>query len=161
MRTKKIYLASSWRNTYQPSVLEALRSNGHDVYDFRNPDPEDPESKGFSWNSIDPDWKNWTPKQLRDALQHPLAIKGHNDDHSAMEWADTCVLLLPAGNSAHLEAGWCAGRGKPTIVYAPEIRDADLMYKSFERVSAVIGYPTFCLELSELLESVKKSAVIL
>ena len=32
-----IYVASSWRNTYYPEVVTALREAGHDVYDFRNP----------------------------------------------------------------------------------------------------------------------------
>lgn len=154
---KKIYLASSWRNKYQPDVLASLRAAGHEVYDFRNPSPDD---KGFGWDSIDPEWRTWTPKQLRDALKHPLAVKGHDNDHSAMVWANVGVLVLPAGNSAHLEAGWLAGRGKPTIVYAPEIHDADLMYKSFERVSAMLGYPTFCLDIEELLTSVDKCAVL-
>lgn len=33
----RIYVASSWRNTYYPSVVSALREAGHDIYDFRNP----------------------------------------------------------------------------------------------------------------------------
>ncbi len=33
----KIYVASSWRNKYQPEVVAALRKAGHKVYDFRNP----------------------------------------------------------------------------------------------------------------------------
>ncbi len=155
---KKIYLASSWRNIYQPQVLADLRSAGHEVYDFRNPVPGD---NGFSWKSIDPEWRDWSPQQLKAALKHPLAIKGHNYDHSAMEWATACVLLLPAGNSAHLEAGWCAGRGKPTAVFAPEIKEADLMYKSFERIQASLNYDSFCTEFHELLEFLEKSAVLL
>jgi len=31
-----------------------------------------------------------------------------------------------------LEAGWCKGAGKPVIVYAPELKEAELMYKLFE-----------------------------
>jgi hypothetical protein len=31
----KIYVASSWRNTYQPEVVQKLRAMGHQVYDFR------------------------------------------------------------------------------------------------------------------------------
>ena len=30
-----IYVASSWRNTYYPEVVQALRDAGHEVYDFR------------------------------------------------------------------------------------------------------------------------------
>lgn len=33
----KIYVASSWRNPYQPEVVAALRKTGYEVYDFRNP----------------------------------------------------------------------------------------------------------------------------
>lgn len=155
---KKIYLAASWRNAYHAQVLSDLRTAGHEVYDFKNPGPED---KGFSWDSIDPKWRDWAPEQLKAALKHPLAVRGHDNDHSAMEWCNTCVLLLPSGNSAHLEAGWCSGRGKPTVVYAPEIKDADLMYKSFERVQASLGYDTFCTKFEELIEFLEKSAVLL
>lgn len=42
----KIYVASSWRNPYQPTVVEKLRECGHEVYDFRNP----PKRKGFAWS---------------------------------------------------------------------------------------------------------------
>ena len=45
----RIYLASSWRNPRQPEVLAALRADGHEVYDFRNPAPGD---NGFSWREI-------------------------------------------------------------------------------------------------------------
>lgn len=33
MRGRRIYVASSWRNTYQPGVVAALREAGHEVYD--------------------------------------------------------------------------------------------------------------------------------
>ena len=32
---RKIYVASSWRNTFYPEVVARLREAGHDVYDFR------------------------------------------------------------------------------------------------------------------------------
>lgn len=35
----KIYVASSWRNQYQPEVVATLRAVGHEVYDFKNPRP--------------------------------------------------------------------------------------------------------------------------
>lgn len=70
----KIYVASSWRNKYQPEVV------------------------------------------------------------AAMLWADTCVLVLPCGRSAHTEAGWFAGRGLKTIVYMPGKQEPELMYKLVDRV---------------------------
>ena len=44
--THRIYVASSWRNTIHPSVVAALRKDGHDVYDFKNPAPGDTASRG-------------------------------------------------------------------------------------------------------------------
>ena len=58
-----------------------------------------------------------------------------SDDIQALEWADTCVLILPCGRSAHTEAGWFAGRGKKTFVYIPEMQEAELMYKLFDGVT--------------------------
>ena len=45
----KIYVASSWRNPYQPEVVKKLRELGHQVFDFRNP----PDGKGgFFWKDV-------------------------------------------------------------------------------------------------------------
>ena len=51
-----IYVASSWRNTYYPDVVAALRNAGHEVYDFRNPPTGNPVTSGvWQMNS-----KGWT-----------------------------------------------------------------------------------------------------
>jgi hypothetical protein len=126
----RIYVASSWRNSYQPGVVKALRDAKHEVYDFRNPGDGE---KGFGWDSIDPAWKSWSVVQFREALGHPFAVLGFARDKNALEWCQACVLVLPSGMSAHLEAGWCAGQGKPVVIYAPELREAELMYKIFDR----------------------------
>ena len=48
----------------------------------------------------------------------------------AMQWADTFVLVLPCGRSAHLEAGWAIGAGKPTAILLNEERfEPELMYR--------------------------------
>lgn len=126
----KIYLASSWRNTYQPDVLDALRASGFEVYDFRNPKPG---NTGFSWRKVDPDLhSNLNPLRMQTVLAHPVSQAGFDLDIAAMRWADACVLLLPCGMSAHLEAGWFAGAGKPVFVLAQEIREPKLMYKCFD-----------------------------
>lgn len=49
-----------------------------------------------------------------------------------MKRADACVLLLPCGNSAHLEAGWFAGQRKPVAVLCWELREPELMYRCFD-----------------------------
>lgn len=139
----RIYVASSWRNKYQQAVVEGLRNHGHSVYDFKNPggglkgeaqnqqigftavgvvEPTRvaPELMGFQWDQLDPKWKDWTGDQYRAAvLGHPIASHSFTADFRAMRWADTCVLVLPSGRSAHLEAGFMAGAGKRTILYTP------------------------------------------
>lgn len=135
----RVYVASSWRNSYQPSVVKALRSAMHEVYDFRNPGDGE---KGFGWDSIDSAWQTWNVAQFRDALRHPFAEHGFARDKNALDWCEACVLVLPSGMSAHLEAGWCAGRGKPVAIYAPELREAELMYKVFDHEGATPIFET-------------------
>ena len=127
----KIYVASSWRNQFYPEVVKSLREAGHEVYDFRNP-PHG--GNGFRWTDIDPDAFRWTFDQYARGLTHPLAERQFAADLEALEWADTCVLVLPCGRSAHTEAGWLAGRGRRVIVYIPEMVEPELMYKLFDRV---------------------------
>ena len=129
----RIYVASSWRNPYYPEVVKRLREAGHDVYDFRNPPHGD---NGFRWTDIDENAPNWTFEEYAEGLHHPLAKMQFQADMAALEWADSCVLVLPCGRSAHTEAGWCAGAGKRVIAYIPEMQEPELMYKLFD---AVVG----------------------
>ena len=122
----KIYVASSWRNPYQQNIVRALESEGHEVYDFLHPAPG---NEGFHWSAIDPEWKDWTAAGLRKGLRHDIAKAGFGLDFGAMKWADQCVLVLPCGRSAHLEAGWFMGQGKPvTILALVEPIEPELMY---------------------------------
>lgn len=130
----RIYLASSWRNMQQPALVAALREDGHEVYDFKNPKPGD---VGFSWKQVGYDQDfiaqgDVTLNHLteyRRALRHPRAIEGFASDFDAMKWADTFVLLLPCGRSAHIEAGWAAGAGKPVhVLLSTDKFEPELMY---------------------------------
>jgi hypothetical protein len=107
----RLYVASSWRNCLQPSLVGDLRAQGHEVYDFRH--PPDGDHLGFSWSDVDPAWAAWTAEEYRAALDHPIAVAGFESDYGAMAWAEGCILVLPCGRSAHLEAGWFVGAGKP------------------------------------------------
>lgn len=128
----KIYVASSWRNENQPQVVQRLRDEGHDVYDFRNPKEHIHErDEGFHWSDIDPEWKNWTPEQFVGALDHPLA--------------EALVLVMPCGRSAHLEMGYAAGAGIPTIILMAD-GEPELMYKMAT---------AFAIDLDGVVESLK------
>lgn len=141
MRWRRIYVASSWRNPRQGAVVEALMKDGHLVYDFKNPKPGD---TGFSWSEIDPDWLQWTAKQYVAALDHPLAKRGFASDFAAMKWADTFVLVLPCGRSAHLELGWAVGAGKHTLILTQDGQEPELMAKMCDGI---------CTSLDELRAS--------
>lgn len=132
--TEYVYVASSWRNPIQPAVCAALRSAGIDHYDFKNPEG----GTGFSWKEVKTgstpgvagkgsDWE-----QVGDYLSmvnHPRAIQGYASDFAAMERADTFVMVLPCGKSAHLELGWAVGAGKLTAILLEDPVEPELMYR--------------------------------
>jgi len=138
----RIYVASSWRNPYQPMVVDALRAVGHDVYDFRNP----PGKTGFAWSQIDPHWEQWSAKSYRFALEDPVAEAGFAADFEGMSSADVCVLVLPSGRSAHLEAGFMAGQGKRVFILTRDGEEPELMAKLCTKV---------CVSLAEVIEAVQ------
>ncbi|MBQ9201036.1 MAG: hypothetical protein IJ154_01515 [Bacteroidales bacterium] len=139
----RVYVASSWRNAWQPEVVRRLREAGHEVYDFRNP----PHGRGgFHWADIDEGWQQWSVPQYVKGMDHPIAQAGFKTDFDAMLWADACVLVLPCGRSAHTEAGWLKGAGIKTIVYMPQAQEPELMYKLFDKVTGSLD------EVCELLK---------
>jgi hypothetical protein len=138
---RRIYVASSWRNPRQPGIVAALRDAGHEVYDFRNPAPGE---RGFHWSAIEPRWQDLSMSAFRDVLQHPVAEHGFGLDWGAMSWADTGVLVLPCGRSAHLEAGYFVGALKPLLILLAPDQEPELMYKMAWRI---------CLDLDDLIDA--------
>lgn len=130
----KIYVASSWRNDFQPGVVAALRAEGHDVYDFK-------DSDGFRWMEVDAAWERWPPDipKYLEGLNHPCAERGFGRDMDALMGCDACVYVMPCGVSASLEAGWACGAGKLVIVYVPGLREPDLMVKMANVVTDDLG----------------------
>lgn len=136
----KIYVASSWRNDFQPGVVAALRGDGHSVYDFKGPgdgwglDGDGPG--GFAWSEVDPEWQSWSsdiPRYL-EGLRHPRAVEGYWRDMAALNDSDACVMVAPCGPSASMEMGWAAGSGRYVAVYMPGIREPDLMVKMADHI---------------------------
>lgn len=142
----RIYVASSWRNKYQPEVVRTLAEEGHAVYDFRH--PPTPKGCGFSWSEIDPNWEKWTRQQYAAALQHPIAVAGYRADIQGVRQADLGVLVLPSGRSASFEAGAMFGMGKPVLVYMPEVCEPELMYQECKIMT----------DLGELVSEVRHQA---
>ena len=113
-------------------MVRRLRKEGHEVYDFRNP-PHG--GAGFHWTDVDENASGWSFEQYAEGLHHPLAERQIAADLEALQQADTCVLVLPCGRSAHTEAGWMAGQGKRVIAYIPEMVEPELMYKLFDGIA--------------------------
>lgn len=131
-----VYVASSWRNPYYDGVCAILTAAGIDHYNFREPD----SGAGFSWDQVgghiveglvDRD-------EYRTLLEHPRAVEGFAADFAAMEKADTFVLVLPCGKSAHLELGWAVGAGKRTAILLEDPIQPELMYRMADHLSPSI-----------------------
>ncbi|MCF6120519.1 nucleoside 2-deoxyribosyltransferase [Mesorhizobium muleiense] len=140
---KRIYLASSWRNPHQPWLVQLLRNEGHDVYDFRNP----PHSTGFSWPEIGLELPCTADEYRTALLTHPRAAQGFNADFAAMRRADVGLLVLPCGRSAHLELGWMAGAGKRTLILTQDNEEPELM--------ALLA-DTICISVDEVVRELRR-----
>jgi len=157
-----VYVASSWRNHFQPAVIALLNAAKIPCYDFKNPDG----GTGFSWHEVKPrvcershpDEVDGTPVTCRycsyasqsiaatgsdwekvddylKMIAHPRAIEGFNADFAAMNKADTFILVLPCGKSAHLELGWAIGAGKRTAILLEDPVEPELMYRMADHLS--------------------------
>jgi len=106
----KIYLASSWKNEQIIVPLaDMLREKGHEVDCFCDP------SCGrfvFSFREIG----NAEELNAINMLETKQAQKAFQEDKKWIEWCDMLIMVLPCGNSAHLEAGYAKGIGKEVLI---------------------------------------------
>lgn len=108
---RTFFISSKWRNRDRVIELtEKLRALGFEVISFleypinKEDVTRDPEEAMKEWESM-PNWrKNLRVQQIAE------------EDKRNIEKADTSILLLPAGISAHLEAGYACGLGKECIL---------------------------------------------
>lgn len=107
--SKRIYVIGSMRNPEVPKLAVALRELGHEVHDdWHAPGPQADEY--------------WREYEIARGRTFAEAIRGHHAgevfgyDKKYLDRADTVVLLMPAGKSAHLELGYSVGQGKDTHV---------------------------------------------
>ena len=63
----RIYVESSWRNSFYPEAVKRLREYRHEVYDFRNP-PQG--GRGFHWTDIDPNCIDWSFSQYAQGMKY-------------------------------------------------------------------------------------------
>ena len=136
------YLASSWRNPYHCVILKGLVDLGYEVYDFKNPAPG---NTGFKWPEVGLDGLTWDAAHYVECLEHPVAQAAFALDKGAIDRCDVLVLLLPCGKSAHLEAGYAAGKGIPVYVLIDDNAEPELMY------NLLTGFATSFVDLVKML----------
>lgn len=118
----KLYLIGSLRNPEVPALAEKLRTLKLDVFD--------------DWYAAGPEaddyWRDYE-KQRGHTFQTALAGRAaqhvYEYDRLHLDTSDLAVLLLPAGKSGHLEAGYMIGQGKPVYILLDGDPDRfDVMY---------------------------------
>ena len=109
----KIYIASSWKNVGRAIDLAGyLRELGHEVDCFAD------ISTGryvFHFSEIG----NRDQLDAMNFLDDARSLKAFQEDKKWLDWCKCCVLLLPAGKSSHLEAGYIKGQKKKLIIFQP------------------------------------------
>lgn len=119
----KIYIASSWKNSdILLSLADHLREMGHKVDCFCD------GSSGryvFDYREIG----NAEDLDAVSFLQDHRSQRTFQEDKKWLDWAEAVVMVLPCGNSAHLEAGYAKGQGKKLIILGEfEKGKFDVMY---------------------------------
>lgn len=106
----KIYIASSWKNEFLVKVLsDLLRDWGHEADCFAD------ESTGryaFHVSEVGP----FGEIDAIDFLEDERAQRAFAEDKKWLDWCECVVLVLPAGKSSHLEAGYAKGQGKHLFI---------------------------------------------
>lgn len=120
----RIYLATSWRNKRIDETLNHLTYAGHSAYDFR--------TNGFSWNAIDPNFKDWSTERMISELVGDKATEAFEMDLEKLNDCDVLVIQAPFGQSAMFELGYAAAHKKTTIALLNDVdgrQPAELMLK--------------------------------
>ncbi|MEK7620183.1 MAG: hypothetical protein AAB413_03015 [Patescibacteria group bacterium] len=120
------FIASRWRNRdILDPLVEQIRAAGHDVYYFvektitKHARELEPEEYMKRYESI----KNWR--------EDPYCKKIYEQDLCGLKECETLLLILPAGKSAHMEAGIAHGLGKRTILVGA-VEETESLYLAFD-----------------------------
>lgn len=118
------FISSRWRN--RDKVLELtdkLRKKGKTVYCFL-------ESPLVAARVGDEPEEDMAEFEKRDWKNDPYVRKVFEYDLAAEKESENLIMLLPAGNSAHIEAGIAFGLGKKCILIG-EVKEAESLYCIF------------------------------
>jgi len=127
----RIYLASSWKMSNMVLFwADTLRKYGHTVDAFCD------DSQGryaFHFSEIgDP-----SKLDAMNFLQDKRSKRAFLEDKKWLDWAEACLLILPAGKSAHMEAGYVKGQNKSLVIWQDDFPkgEFDVMYGFADLIS--------------------------
>jgi len=123
--TKRIYIAASWAmRNIAITLAQRLRTEGFEVDCFC-----DNTTGRYIFNFKDIVGNHPEEWDALRMLMEPEVKKAFAEDKKWLDWCDTCILLLPSGRSAHLEAGYVKGCGKKFYIYGEFLHSEwDVMY---------------------------------
>ena len=121
------FIASAWRNRDQVLELtKKLRMKNKTVYSFL----EAPHAKERV--DINPE-EHMKMVEKMDIQKDPYIKAAFDNDMNGEKNSECLILLLPAGKSAHIEAGVAYGLGKKCILIGkPDVSDS--LYLIFEEI---------------------------
>lgn len=131
------FIASRWRNRdVVTELVRKLREQGKSVYSFF-------EGDGKKYRLKDTEQK-YEPEELMKQFESIPNWRENSDvreifeaDMNALKDSEILILLLPAGKSAHLEAGAAYGMGKKCILVG-EQKETESLYLLFTEIYATI-----------------------
>ena len=129
----KLYIIGSLRNAAIPSIANKIREACPGLIVFDDWYAAGPEADDY-WHKYELE-KGHTYLQ---ALDGAAAKNVFEFDKRNLDNSDAVLLVLPAGRSAHLELGYCAGSGKHTIVLIDDPERWDVMYQFASKITTSI-----------------------
>lgn len=124
----EFFIASRWRNKNEVLALaKQIREKGKVVYTFIEGDGEKYTLKNSEGTMHPEEFMKHFEKHDQ---QDPAIREVFEVDLHALENSEKLILLLPAGKSAHIEAGIAYGMKKPCILIG-EQKEAESSYCIF------------------------------
>lgn len=104
------------------ALIAAIRAKGKTCYDFtaKPADPTNPSGPAEDQMRV--------MESHPDFLNDPVHKAHYETDLAGLKGAETVILLLPAGTSAHIEAGIAFGLGKKLICIGTPEKPETLYY---------------------------------
>ncbi len=125
-------IISRFRNKEKCSFLsKELQKRGKTCYNFweMSADPNNPDAH--------PEEQMKVFESVKDFFNDEYFQKIFKKDIEAIKNAEKVIMLLPAGNSAHMEAGVAYGLGKPLILIGEPEKPESLYLMFNERYETI------------------------